>query len=99
RAEAGRGAGRLLRRAGSAEVRRGDPRGGRTRRKWPSEVGRKWPCGEATCGGDTRVMLIHPWDASSGSEWREWLSAHDFGQLIAGGRGRDLPVVTPAHFA
>ncbi|MDQ7809213.1 FMN-binding negative transcriptional regulator [Amycolatopsis sp. A133] len=43
-------------------------------------------------------MLIHPWDASADSEWREWLSEHDFGQLIAGGRGRDLPVVTPAHF-
>ncbi|MFF1607040.1 FMN-binding negative transcriptional regulator [Amycolatopsis sp. NPDC058278] len=45
-------------------------------------------------------MLIHPWDAAaSDPEWREWLSGHDFGQLIAGGRGRDLPVVTPAHFA
>ncbi|WP_290058100.1 FMN-binding negative transcriptional regulator [Amycolatopsis solani] len=44
-------------------------------------------------------MLIHPWDAADDSEWREWLSSHDFGQLIAGGTGRDLPVVTPAHFA
>ena len=44
-------------------------------------------------------MLIHPWDAASDAEWREWLSRHDFGQLIAGGTGRDLPVVTPAHFA
>jgi transcriptional regulator len=44
-------------------------------------------------------MLIHPWDAASDAEWREWLSTHDFGQLIAGGAGRDLPVVTPAHFA
>ncbi|MEU0793186.1 FMN-binding negative transcriptional regulator [Amycolatopsis sp. NPDC005961] len=44
-------------------------------------------------------MLIHPWDAASDAEWREWLSTHDFGQLIAGGTGRDLPVVTPAHFA
>ena len=44
-------------------------------------------------------MLIHPWDAASDAEWREWLSGHDFGQLIAGGVGRDLPVVTPAHFA
>ncbi|SEF36188.1 transcriptional regulator [Amycolatopsis pretoriensis] len=43
-------------------------------------------------------MLIHPWDAASNEEWREWLSTHDFGQLIAGGAGRDLPVVTPAHF-
>ena len=44
-------------------------------------------------------MLIHPWDAAEDAEWREWLSGHDFGQLIAGGSGRDLPVVTPAHFA
>lgn len=45
-------------------------------------------------------MLIHPWDAArDDAEWREWLSEHDFGQLIAGGAGRDLPVVTPAHFA
>ncbi|WP_410636541.1 FMN-binding negative transcriptional regulator [Amycolatopsis sp. cmx-4-83] len=44
-------------------------------------------------------MLIHPWDAADDSEWREWLSSHDFGQLIAGGTGRDLPVVAPAHFA
>jgi transcriptional regulator len=46
-----------------------------------------------------RIMLIHPWDAAEDAEWREWLSGHDFGQLIAGGAGRDLPVVTPAHFA
>ncbi|WP_410675136.1 FMN-binding negative transcriptional regulator [Amycolatopsis sp. cmx-4-68] len=44
-------------------------------------------------------MLIHPWDAAEDAEWRAWLSGHDFGQLIAGGTGRDLPVVTPAHFA
>jgi transcriptional regulator len=44
-------------------------------------------------------MLIHPWDAAEDAEWREWLSGHDFGQLIAGGAGRDLPMVTPAHFA
>ncbi|MGW5722279.1 FMN-binding negative transcriptional regulator [Amycolatopsis sp. NPDC003865] len=44
-------------------------------------------------------MLIHPWDAAADAEWREWLATHDFGQLIAGGAGRDLPVVTPAHFA
>ncbi|MEV4149578.1 FMN-binding negative transcriptional regulator [Amycolatopsis sp. NPDC049691] len=44
-------------------------------------------------------MLIHPWDAVADAEWRDWLSTHDFGQLIAGGAGRDLPVVTPAHFA
>ncbi|WP_037316817.1 FMN-binding negative transcriptional regulator [Amycolatopsis orientalis] len=44
-------------------------------------------------------MLIHPWDsAHDDAEWREWLSEHDFGQLIAGGKGRDLPIVNPVHF-
>ncbi|ANN20357.1 transcriptional regulator [Amycolatopsis orientalis] len=44
-------------------------------------------------------MLIHPWDsAHDNAEWREWLSGHDFGQLIAGGKGRDLPIVNPVHF-
>nr|BFE66265.1 FMN-binding negative transcriptional regulator [Dactylosporangium thailandense] len=45
-------------------------------------------------------MLVHPWDAPiDGSEWRQWLGGHDFGQLIAPGRGRDLPVVVPTHFS
>jgi transcriptional regulator len=45
------------------------------------------------------AMLVHPWDASPPAEWREWLRAgHDFGQLIAPGRDRDLPVVVPTHF-
>lgn len=44
-------------------------------------------------------MLVHPWDAPLGdAEWREWLGRHDFGQLIAPGDGRDLPVVLPTHF-
>ncbi|MET0235851.1 MAG: FMN-binding negative transcriptional regulator [Kibdelosporangium sp.] len=44
-------------------------------------------------------MLVHPWDAASAVEWREWLRAgHDFGQLIAPGRDRELPVVVPTHF-
>ncbi|MFI5565089.1 FMN-binding negative transcriptional regulator [Amycolatopsis japonica] len=44
-------------------------------------------------------MLIHPWDAAhDDAEWRAWLSTHDFGQLIAGGVGRDLPIVNPVHF-
>lgn len=44
-------------------------------------------------------VLVHPWDAPiDESEWRTWLSAHDFGQLIAPGRDRDLPVVVPTHF-
>ena len=43
-------------------------------------------------------MLIHPWDTADENEWREWLAGHDFGELVAGGRGRDLPVVVPTHF-
>jgi transcriptional regulator len=43
-------------------------------------------------------MLIHPWDSAEDEEWRTWLAQRDFGQLIAAGRGRDLPVVVPTHF-
>lgn len=44
-------------------------------------------------------MLVHPWDAPLGdAEWREWLSRNDFGQVIAAGRGRDVPVVVPTHY-
>lgn len=44
-------------------------------------------------------MLVHPWDAPlDDAEWRDWLLRHDFGQLIAPGRDRDLPVVVPTHF-
>lgn len=44
-------------------------------------------------------MLVHPWDApQDDDEWRDFLLRHDFGQLIAGGRDRDLPVVVPTHF-
>ena len=31
-------------------------------------------------------------------EWHTFLADHDFGELIAPGTGRDLPVVVPAHF-
>jgi len=45
-------------------------------------------------------VLVHPWDApDSDDEWRQWLVGHDFGQLVAPGRGRDLPVVVPTHFS
>ncbi|MET1071216.1 MAG: FMN-binding negative transcriptional regulator [Umezawaea sp.] len=43
-------------------------------------------------------MLIHPWDSPPEHEWQPWLTAHDFGQLIASGRDRDFPVVVPTHF-
>ena len=44
-------------------------------------------------------MLIHKHDAAlDDAEWRAFLKEHDFGELIAPGAGRDLPVVVPAHF-
>lgn len=44
-------------------------------------------------------MLVHPWDAPlDDEEWRNWLLRHDFGQLIAPGDRRDLPIVVPTHF-
>lgn len=44
-------------------------------------------------------MLIHPWDATSGeAEWRAFVVNQGFGQLIASGRDRDVPVVVPTQF-
>ena len=44
-------------------------------------------------------MLIRKYDAAlSDDEWKTFLAARDFGELIAGGRGRDVPVVVPTHF-
>jgi transcriptional regulator len=45
-------------------------------------------------------VLVHPWDASrDAAETREFLLAQGFGQLIAAGRGRDVPIVVPTQFA
>ena len=44
-------------------------------------------------------MLIHEWDASTDdTEWRAFVATHGFGDLVAGGRGRDVPVVVPTQF-
>ena len=44
-------------------------------------------------------MLIKKHDAAiSEAEWKTFLAARDFGELIASGRGRDVPVVVPTHF-
>ena len=44
-------------------------------------------------------MLIHRHDAAySGDEWRSFLASRDFGELVAGGRGREVPVIVPTHF-
>lgn len=45
-------------------------------------------------------MIIRPSDrAMSDDEWKDLLRDHDFGTLIAPGAGRELPVVSPSHFA
>jgi transcriptional regulator len=44
-------------------------------------------------------MLVHPWDATTGDdEWRAFVERQAFGQLIAAGRARDVPVVVPTQF-
>lgn len=44
-------------------------------------------------------MLIHPWDASDDvGEWQDFVRAQGFGQLIASGRDRDVPIVVPTQF-
>ncbi|MDQ6859382.1 MAG: FMN-binding negative transcriptional regulator [Chloroflexota bacterium] len=44
-------------------------------------------------------MLIKKHDAAiSEGEWRAFLASRDFGELIASGRGRDVPIVVPTHF-
>lgn len=44
-------------------------------------------------------MFIRRHDAPlSDDEWHVFLAEHDFGELIAPGAGRDLPIVVPTHF-
>lgn len=44
-------------------------------------------------------MLIRPHDKPlSDEEWKAFLRDHDFGELIAPGRDRDLPIAVPTHF-
>lgn len=44
-------------------------------------------------------MLVHPWDASTdATEARDFLASHGFGQLVAAGRGRPVPVVVPTQY-
>jgi transcriptional regulator len=44
-------------------------------------------------------MLFRPADAPfDDEEWRAFLREHDFGQLVAAGVGRTVPVIIPAHF-
>ena len=44
-------------------------------------------------------MYIAPVDAAlDEDEWRSFVHAQQFGQLVAAGRGRDVPVVVPTQF-
>jgi transcriptional regulator len=43
-------------------------------------------------------VFIHEWDAGTDDEWRSFLATHGFGELIAAGRNRDVPVVAPTQF-
>lgn len=43
-------------------------------------------------------MLIHPWDAGARDEAFAFVRAHEFGQLVAAGRNRDVPVIVPTQF-
>jgi transcriptional regulator len=44
-------------------------------------------------------VLIKKHDAAiSEDEWRGFLASRDFGELIASGTGRDVPIVVPTHF-
>jgi transcriptional regulator len=45
-------------------------------------------------------MLVHPWDAAvDQTEAWAFVEAQGFGQLVAAGRGRDLPIVVPTQFS
>jgi transcriptional regulator len=44
------------------------------------------------------AVLIHSWDAGSEAEWRTFVQSNGFGQLVAAGRGRDVPVIVPTQF-
>src|SRR5436190_2341681 len=44
-------------------------------------------------------VLVHPWDAATDDEeWRRFVRARMVGLLVASGRGRDVPVVTPTPY-
>ena len=43
-------------------------------------------------------MLIHGVDRGGHDEWRAFLAVHPFGELVAGGRDRDVPIVVPTQF-
>lgn len=48
--------------------------------------------------GHDGAVLIHGVDRGSEDEWRSFLAANPFGHLVAGGRGRDVPIVVPTQY-
>jgi transcriptional regulator len=54
--------------------------------------------GRGTSGAGA-LMLVHPWDAAiDPDEWRDFVVTQGFGQLIASGRDREVPIVVPTQF-
>ncbi len=48
----------------------------------------------------SQLVLIHPWDeGTSEQQWVDFVRAQGFGQLIAAGRDREVPIVVPTQFA
>jgi transcriptional regulator len=44
-------------------------------------------------------VLVQPWDASNdAAEARDFVRAQGFGQLVAAGRGREVPIVVPTQY-
>lgn len=44
-------------------------------------------------------MLVHPWDGPiDDQEWRTFVRTQGFGQLVASGRNRDVPVIVPTQY-
>jgi transcriptional regulator len=49
--------------------------------------------------GHDGLVFIHRWDGAVGEdEWRSFVDTHGFGELIAAGRDRTVPVVVPTQF-
>jgi transcriptional regulator len=44
------------------------------------------------------MYVPRPDRATGGEQWRAFLRRHPFGQLVAAGRGRDVPVISPTPF-
>src|SRR5207249_5241734 len=69
------------------------------RSRRPSPPPRAMPVSRGKPRRRSRNVLIRRHDEPlSDAEWRLFLAEHDFGELIAPGVGRDLPIVVPAHF-